>query len=429
MAKIQDKNKVYAFMKLIVDHSFLSTYRKVEYKHLDKIPKDGAVIFAANHTNALMDALAILAIGKSHKVFVARADIFKKPTVAKILRFIKIMPMHRIRDGWDALSNNDETIQNSVDTLQDKVPLCIMPEGAHRQMHSLLPLVKGVFRIALPTSELLKDKMPVYIVPIGIEYGSFFRYRSTLLLQIADSINVTDFVANHPELSQPEMMNTLRIKLRESLDTVTLNIPDDEYYKATLELCFINSTSKKSLYRRYQANKSLIEKLNELRECIPDKTLPLLNKIESFADKRKKLKISAESLSQKSFAAMAIRYIGASVLTLPLFLVVLVSQLPILLLFHLFTGKMKNKSFVNSFKMVIKAIIYPILLLLIFAILLFFIKWYLALVIVLYMNVSHRFLYIYRRWMRLGFSNLKLLFNNEIRIELEEIKREWNSIN
>ena len=74
----------------------------------ENVPAKGPVIFAPNHQNALMDALAILLLVDKQPVFMARADIFKKKTVGKILNFLKIIPVFRIRDGVSNLSNNNQ---------------------------------------------------------------------------------------------------------------------------------------------------------------------------------------------------------------------------------------------------------------------------------------------------------------------------------
>ena len=189
--KIQDYDRVYAFLRHYVDFCLRLAYRKIRYVGLEKVPSDGAVIYAPNHTNALMDALVILSMDRKQKVFVARADIFKNPKVAKILRFLKIMPIMRIRDGMDEVRKNTEIIHKSVDVLLDKVPFCILPEGRHQAKHSLLPLSKGIFRIALEAEEIMDGRLPLYIVPVGLEYGNFFRYRSTVLVQIGEPINVS----------------------------------------------------------------------------------------------------------------------------------------------------------------------------------------------------------------------------------------------
>jgi 1-acyl-sn-glycerol-3-phosphate acyltransferase len=101
--KIQDFNKLYWFLRYYVDFSLRLSYRSIIYVGKEKIPTDGAIIYAPNHTNALMDALVVLAMDTKPKVFVARADIFRNPTLAKIFNFLKIMPIMRQRDGFNEL--------------------------------------------------------------------------------------------------------------------------------------------------------------------------------------------------------------------------------------------------------------------------------------------------------------------------------------
>ena len=163
MSHIQDKNKVYEFFRPFVDWMFRHSYRHFQYVGRENIPTDGAVIFAPNHTNALCDAMCVLGIDGRRKVFMARADIFKNPKQAKWLNFFKIMPINRMRDGVEAVKHDDEAMDKAVEVLGDGVPFCILPEGTHRPMHSLLPLGKGIFRIALRANEKFGDEKPVYI--------------------------------------------------------------------------------------------------------------------------------------------------------------------------------------------------------------------------------------------------------------------------
>ena len=84
--KIQDYNRAYAFLRYYVDLVLKLSYRNIRYVNRERIPQDGAVIYAPNHTNALMDAMVVLGMDHRPKVFVARADIFRNPKIAKILK-------------------------------------------------------------------------------------------------------------------------------------------------------------------------------------------------------------------------------------------------------------------------------------------------------------------------------------------------------
>ena len=231
MKQIQDKNKLYAFLRPYVDWMFRRSYRHIQYVGRENIPSDGAIIFAPNHTNALCDAMAILGIDRSRKVFVARADIFRKPRTAKILTWLKIMPIRRIRDGVDEVRHNDETIDKAVETLRDDVPFCILPEGAHRPMHSLLPLSKGIFRIALRANDEFGAEKPIYILPVGLEYGDYYHLWDDLTINIGAPINVTQFAKEHAELERPQLILALREELTKRMREQILWVKDDEHYE------------------------------------------------------------------------------------------------------------------------------------------------------------------------------------------------------
>lgn len=238
MSKIQDKDWLYLFLRPYVDWMFRRSYRSFRYIGRENIPADGAVIYAPNHANALCDAMAILGIDRKQKVFVARADIFRDPKKAKILNWLKIMPISRVRDGLEEVRHNDETINKAVETLQDGVPFCILPEGTHRPKHSLLPLSKGIFRIALQADETFGADKPVYIVPVGLEYGDYFHLWDSLTVNIGKPINVTafvkDFSRQHSDVSYPQMLMALREELTLRMRELILWVPDDEHYEENI---------------------------------------------------------------------------------------------------------------------------------------------------------------------------------------------------
>ena len=69
--KIQDYDPLYSFLRYYVDFVLKLSYRNISYVGRENVPTDGAIIYAPNHTNALMDALVILAMDRKAKVYVA----------------------------------------------------------------------------------------------------------------------------------------------------------------------------------------------------------------------------------------------------------------------------------------------------------------------------------------------------------------------
>ena len=97
MKPVYENNIAYNILVRYVRWTFRRMFRNVNYAGLDNIPDDAAIIFSPNHVNTLLDALAVLSAMRCPVVFAARADLFKKPALAKTLNFLKIMPRYHLR--------------------------------------------------------------------------------------------------------------------------------------------------------------------------------------------------------------------------------------------------------------------------------------------------------------------------------------------
>jgi 1-acyl-sn-glycerol-3-phosphate acyltransferase len=411
-------------------------YRRVEYYGTEKIPKDAAIIYAPNHTNTLMDALAVLVINKQAKVFVARADVFKNPIILKILTFLKMLPINRKRDGITNLSKNEELTDIIVDVLHDKIPFCILPEGMHRPKHSLLPLQKGIFRIALQANTAFGNEIPVYIVPVGIEYGHFFRYRSSLLLQIGNPINITQFVEDHPDKNVPEQINILKDDLAERLKEMILNIPDDENYGATLELSQIYSKEQrkklnlkqKSLINNYIITKKNIEEVESSLKSFPKETRELLDKVDVFSDKRHKLGIGVVSVLKSHTILSLIWKIVYLLIGFPYFVFASIATAPVTFFSIWMCSKFKDKAFHNTLRYLISFLLLPVFLLIIGLTFGIIFSWVWGFIFAILFIPSFFFLHEYLRLLRLSLSDLRWLVNKDLHRKYKEIKISWKKI-
>lgn len=232
MKKIWESSSAYLISKRYVVWAFREYFSRVIITGAENIPRSGPVIFAPNHLNALMDALAILALPPFHlpKVFLARADIFKLPAlVVKFIRFTKILPAYRIRDGYDQLDRNRETFTEAENTLLSDAALGIMPEGNQGEERNIRPLVKGIFRIAFSAQQRMPEGKSVKIVPVGLEYGDIIECQHPLILKIGKPIDVADYMVSYTE-NQVKATNELKNKLRSQLEEITVHLPAGENY-------------------------------------------------------------------------------------------------------------------------------------------------------------------------------------------------------
>ena len=366
--KIQNNDRTYNFLYHYVNFVLKLSYRSILQVGRENIPTDGAIIFAPNHTNTLMDALVVLTMDHKPKVFVARADIFKNQKLAKILTFLKIMPIMRQRDGFQAVKKNQETIDKAVDVLKDKIPFCIFPEGTHLAKFSSLPLSKGILKIAFQAHEQM-PQVPLYIVPVGIRYGNHFRFRSTIRMEFGKPINVGAYLTENAHLTPQEQMNGMKNLLTDRLHATLFRIPNDEDYDATYEVCNdvepievkkLPKEKEHKLEIQFRANNNTLKRIEELKESNPNQAKKLLELGDKAHRLRKKKGISVESASVKKPLASRIPRILLTLITLPYTLPASVLASPVALICKYIFTMLKDPAFKNSVRFVMILVVWPI---------------------------------------------------------------------
>lgn len=286
---LADFNFFYSILRPLVDYGTYNHYRSVTIKGKENLPQHDAYILAPCHQNALMDALLILLIHPRPIAFLARADIFQKKAQAKALNFLRIGPVYRIRDGRDNLSRNDQVFKNSREVLEKGVPLCLMAEGTHNDKHQMLPLVKGMFRIACGTQKELGDK-PLYIVPVGLDYDHYEDLYHNVCINIGKPIDVRPFMAEY-ESNEPVALNQMRQALAEGLGQQMHNVLANEHYDDEYAYCHLKTQEtlkelklKNNPWGRFMARKHISQQLAQLTE---EDKLPLYAQGAAFAAEQK----------------------------------------------------------------------------------------------------------------------------------------------
>jgi 1-acyl-sn-glycerol-3-phosphate acyltransferase len=418
----------YTTLRSVVDRYIKGSFRKWRITGLEKIPTDGAVILSPNHCDALMDPLAVLAMTPGKKVFVARADVFRKPVFRKILTFFKIMPITRVRDGFRNVLDTNDTIEKSIEVLNNRVPFCILPEGTHRSMHSLLPLGKGISRIALGAHRTMPDGAHVYIVPIGCEYGDYYRYRSTLMLTIGDPIDVSAWIEAHPELRDPEMLSAIRTMTAEAMKQQIVWLPDDADYEAMWELAKLQSgqVPECKLQERMQANRDASARLQRLREEKPEQAKALFEKVIRWMEARRGARVALPVTTVRHPLLAALWRTLKGLVTLPFALVYALLSSPAWGVGEKLAAGVEDRTFRNSFRLCALLLVWT-LLLIVYAVVLFCtLKWYWALLALVLLLPAPLLAYDWFEQMRRLASAWRWCRNPQLRNLRCELKNEMN---
>lgn len=233
MKHIWEYSAAYDILRSYVSLCYRSSFRRYEVVGRENVPTDGAVIFASNHCCALMDALAILSASKKPVCFGTRADLFRKPRTAAVLRWLRMVPLARHeRDSMESVAHNRQVFEEVAETVK-RIPFALFVEGTHRPKRSLMPLRKGVFWIAQHALDHGCEK--VTIVPTGLEYGDYFDYMTSLRVTFGEPI----------EYRGKEDKNILASTLYEKISRLITFFPNDD--KLDEAMCKYDSQRRKPL--------------------------------------------------------------------------------------------------------------------------------------------------------------------------------------
>lgn len=344
-------------------------YKKIYVHNRQNILKNQPHILAPNHQNALMDALAFVSNTPLQVVFMARADIFKGRLLIHFLNFLNIMPIYRIRDGIDNVKRNESIFDKTLEVFRNKHnPIGIFPEGNHGNKRKLRPLNKGIFRMAFLAQEDYKDRPGIKIVPVGLDYGHYSNFRTTLLINFGSPIEVSEYYKAY-EFDRVKAINLLKERLSSEMRALMIDIQNEVYYDLYMSLRTIYNQRMrnlmnikgKSLIDRFNADKRMIDildavyadnrsRIDALDKLVRDYNYELKSiNIRDWIVEKGRYSISAEYLKQILFFILS-----------PVYLTGLVNNyIP----YHIperYVKKVKDRQFHSSVKFVLGMLLFPL---------------------------------------------------------------------
>ena len=205
----------------VVSNTF---FRRIDVVNFDNVPKDGPVIFAGNHPNALMDGWLLTAkCGRWPLHFMANAKLWKYRMLAPVLDASGAVPVYS-REETDGEVNNEEAFAKLYEVIESGNCMGIFPEGISHVESQLSKLKTGAARVALAVAA--RGKVQIRIVPCGLNYIHRHRFRSQVLIEFGDPIVIDDDWIQSYKKNERESVRKLTDHLTAALTNVTLNAPD-----------------------------------------------------------------------------------------------------------------------------------------------------------------------------------------------------------
>ena len=416
---LRDYSIGYQLLRFYVNSFYRIFYRRLYVGGKENIPSDAPAIFAPNHQNALMDALAVVCNIRRQPVFLARSDIFKNPMAAIALRFFRILPVFRLRDGFNTLKENDEVFNEVTRLLQRKGVIGMMPEGNHGDLKRLRQLKKGIFRIAFQAEENANFNLNLKIVPVGLEFSNYQTFRSDLYIYFGNPIDfrhLFDLYKENPQVA----INQAREHLSENMRLYMIDVRDETLHPLFLDLWALVGPSlenrflenKNKVYRHFHGGKVLSEAMNQAALNNPGVIDDLNASMSELKSKCKSVDLPLSALRKKPSKAASIMSIALGLcLLFPVWLYGLISSFIPWWIIRNAVKSIKDDQFISSFKFVLGLVLFPLSYLIQAIIVGLFAGWILAALYLVSLPITGFVAWAYLKWWkRLGirwrYSNL-----------------------
>jgi 1-acyl-sn-glycerol-3-phosphate acyltransferase len=198
-------------------------YEQVEVAGTQHIPASGPVLLCANHTNAIADAIVIVAVYPGLVRPLARSGLFRIPGLRRLLQGYGAVPVSRGRriDSPDGVGNpgerNARMFARCHAALAEEASLLIFPEGQSHTDPFLRPFKTGAARIALGARR--SNGRDPCVIPVGLTFTRKGRFRGSALVSFGAPVPLPPGADENDD----EAVRALTRTVEEAVAGVTLN--------------------------------------------------------------------------------------------------------------------------------------------------------------------------------------------------------------
>lgn len=350
------------FARIVIRNNF----EKIVYINDEVVPDDVPVIFAPNHRNAVVDGLLLVNFFSKEIVFLARADFFRNIILRNFLKSLCVTPIYRNRDGRKNLSKNVDVFDACGKILFEKQPICIFPEGMHSPKQSLLPIQKGIPRIALPVEDNYNFSLDITVVPVIIYYTDMHVLLSDCYVKFCKPIRAVDYKDQYHE--NPNLaFNNMRHDMEQIMQSEMINVTHDEFYDDYLhciDLCARGIVAETLPDRQdglFIVTKSIVEKLDSLFTNENEKFRMVINRYKEAYNLLSQAKISSKCDIKNVKSDSSISLIILSLLlTSPFALYAAINCIFPIAIDKILNKVIKDKQFISSLRIVIALFVLPL---------------------------------------------------------------------
>lgn len=264
----------------------------------------GAVIFAMNHPNNLVDSL-LVSYAIDRKIhYLATAQLFRNRLLSMFLNNMGVIPVYRKQDSAAHGEKNIATFEACYDILKVGGAIGIYPEGTTHAEPRVRKIKTGAARIALEAEHLYRPG--VRLVPVGLNFSVRKSFRGKVLVRIGRHIEAASYVSGYEE-DPVGTVDRLTTDLQEAMEAEVLHVEEPELEEMIAD---IESVYKGELIRdlmesqgvsfddvdSFRLSKKLLEGIHFFNQRSPETILRIHEEVRSYKSRLKKARLQDETL-------------------------------------------------------------------------------------------------------------------------------------
>ena len=195
-------------------------FNQISIQNKQIVPKQGPVIFVANHPNFFMDPLIAGSYCGRELYFFAKSTLFNSSIKKWILTRLNLVPVYRKIDDKKNMEKNINSFKKGYEILENNGAFLIFPEGVSIGKRVLEKLKTGAARIGLEAESKNDFNLNIVIIPIGLSYSDQIRFRSNIMIRFGNPIKLGDFEKDY-ELNEIKVVKKVTTIIGESLNELT----------------------------------------------------------------------------------------------------------------------------------------------------------------------------------------------------------------
>ena len=179
---------------------------KVEFKGIEKIPKDEKYFVASAH-QSMFETFALQSV-LDYPVFILKKELLKIPLFGQYLKKIKSIEIIRDTTTKENLNFFDKVAKIIKD---ENRPLLIFPQGTRVKVDEQIPFKKGVGRIY--------ETLNISCVPIALNSGKVWPKNG--IIKYPGKITVSFLEPIKPGLNKEEFIKNLEMKIYDEIKNIS----------------------------------------------------------------------------------------------------------------------------------------------------------------------------------------------------------------